>query len=468
MAKGKRGGKSKGKGGGGKGVKKGARLDPEAEERILEEVEEEDIEKVVEKEAEEFRKGAGRRRSSDGGALTPSTMTRTVKVPVKRTWKPGVAGIFLIVVSIIGIVTSSNLLLTANDQPLYASDSGALKGFILGEDGEALVGAHVTIDGTSKGLFTSSDGKYKFPSIPRGERTVVASYPGHRTVKYKTLILGGTELSGIGDTNLTLPRLAPQATDLTTGTASLTGTVHDTSSNAERNATVTIVGTGKNATTDANGRFDLGDVPMGYTELTVVKSSYMTKRVKFYMFPGRAPLEVVLNAGSGEETQDLTDAKATVTGTVLLQAGGPPSDALVESNGTAVPVAADGTFTITVDAGEVTITAGGRELSSASVRTYVDASGTDVYIQVGTSEAKVLRGDTDALKSNLMVCGAVIIGMSLFILFTGISSLQRKRFWVVITGSLFGSVFMLVTFQFGIILGLLAFGLLLFSRREFE
>jgi hypothetical protein len=57
--------------------------------------------------------------------------------------------------------------------------------------------------------------------------------------------------------------------------------------------------------------------------------------------------------------------------------------------------------------------------------------------------------------------------MSIFVLVTGLIATKRRKFWIVITGSLFGSVFMLVTFQFGIILGLLAFGLLLFSRREF-
>jgi hypothetical protein len=37
-----------------------------------------------------------------------------------------------------------------------------------------------------------------------------------------------------------------------------------------------------------------------------------------------------------------------------------------------------------------------------------------------------------------------------------------------VPGSLFGAVMMLVTFQYAIVLGLVAFGLLIFSKREFE
>jgi hypothetical protein len=79
-----------------------------------------------------------------------------------------------------------------------------------------------------------------------------------------------------------------------------------------------------------------------------------------------------------------------------------------------------------------------------------------------------MSGDRQALKDNLTTCGLAIVAMSAFMICTAVFTFMRRRFWIAVTGSLFGAVMMLVTFQYGIVLGIIAFILLVFARREFE
>jgi len=425
--------------------------------------EEKRIDKIAEKEADEFRQKLKDRR----GAFTPSTVRKKDTKPVKRTWKPKVAGVLLVVIAIIGLITSTNLILTANNTPLYSPDSGGIKGYVLNEDNERLVGAMVMVEGTDLVTYTNENGKFKITDIPRGEHTLVATFPGYNTIKFPTMILGGTKVDSIGDTNLTLPKAQVDLEDRTTGTGPVRGVITDNNGNPENNVTVTDLVNGNNITTGVDGRFDLGAMVVGVGEIKVTKALYNEQTIRFYITPHRDELEILLSPGNGSDTLDMTEGLVWVSGTVQDTAGRPVPNALVEANGTAVMTDNAGTFMLQVEAGEVTITATAEAMSSTSIKTFLDGSGGDFGFEVKASTAKVLPGDRGPLTSRLQVCGLVIIAMSVFVLFTGLVSTRRTRFWVVITGSLFGSVFMLVTFQFGIILGLVAFGLLLFSRREF-
>jgi hypothetical protein len=435
----------------------------EGPEKVEKGKDEKRIDRIAEKEADEFRQKLKDRR----GAFTPSTVQKKDTAPVKKTWKPMAAGALLVVIAIIGLITSTNLIMTANNTPLYSPDSGGIKGYVLNEDNERLVGAMVTIEDTDLVTFTNENGKFKFSEVPRGEHTLVATFPGYTTVKFPTMILGGTKVDSIGDTNLTLPTAQVSVEDRTTGTGPVKGVVTDNNGNPESNVTVADLVNGGNVTTGTDGRFDLGTMSVGIGEIRVTKALYNEQTIRFYVTPGREELEVVLFPGDGSDTLDLTEGLVWVSGKVVDTAGRPVPNALVEANGTAVMSDNAGTFMLQVEAGEVTVTATGEAMSSGAIKAYIDASGDDLEFELTTSTPKVLEGDRDPLTSRLQVCGLVIIAMSVFVLATGLVSTRRRRFWVVITGSLFGSVFMLVTFQFGIILGLVAFGLLLFSRKEF-
>lgn len=423
----------------------------------------EKIEKTVEKEAEDYKK---KLTTTSKGAFTPTTMQKKRTVPLKKTWKPLAAGGILIGMALIGIVTSSNLVLTASNNPLYSPETGSLKGFTMNEDGERLVGAFVAVKGKDMDQLTNENGKFKFKNVPKGELVLIATYPGYQTVEFPTMVLGGTEIQGIGDTNLTLPRITGSVIDETTGDGPVGGKVYDNNRNPEVNVSVTDNATGRNTTTNGNGSFDLGLLPFGERELTIVKANYRTLTVNMYNSPSRPTLDILLTPGTGQETLDLTDDMTSII--IDLDIQGPTSSGhLIEYNGTAM-AATVGNNTLSVVPGQVTISATAVGGSTTTKTFYVDEDGGYMAIEVERGTTKVLEGDREDLQANLTICGGVIIIMSIFILFTGVTAIKRRRFWVAVTGSLFGSVFMLVTFQYGIILGLLAFGLLLFSRREFE
>jgi hypothetical protein len=135
---------------------------------------------------------------------------------------------------------------------------------------------------------------------------------------------------------------------------------------------------------------------------------------------GRSNLDVRLTPGIGNTTQDMTEGIAHIKGRVVDMLGVPIPHALVEVNGSAVQTGTDGNFSVPVDAGEVTVTATAVSKTSSSVKTYVDTSGgqDDLEVQISFDTPETLPGDRDALKANLSTCGAAIIGMSIFMLFT--------------------------------------------------
>jgi len=62
---------------------------------------------------------------------------------------------------------------------LVFGQNATLEGKVLDEDGEAMVGATVLVDGTGKGMYTDADGKFKISGLPAGEQVVVVRYVGY-------------------------------------------------------------------------------------------------------------------------------------------------------------------------------------------------------------------------------------------------------------------------------------------------
>jgi len=432
------------------------------------EEEEELIDKKVEEESQDYRRKLVVRPKTI--SFTPSTLQRRKIEAPKKTWKPLGAGVLLLVIAIVGLITSSNLIMTIENRPLYSPNTGSLKGYILNNDGERLAGARVDIVGKSLTIYSNADGKYEFKSIPKGECILEATFPGYRTVTFPTMILGGTQLQGIGDTNLTLPKVTALGTDFTKVTALLRGQILDNNQNPEAGATVRDEALGKNATSGNDGSFDLGAVPVGKRTVVVRLSGFYDQRVTFYLVSNSTSLTVTLSPGNGTRIQDLTSGTGHIRGQVLDEKGAPVPYALVEANGTALLANATGHFDLSVDAGIVTVTATAVSKTSTYARTYVGtgADGAEVLLALDFDIPATLPGDRDALRADLTTCGAVMIGLSAFMLFTAIRAFQRRGFWLPVGGSLLGAVMMFVTFQYAVFLGLAAFALLIFSKRELE
>ena len=432
------------------------------------EEEEEVIDKKVEEEAEEYRKKIVSRPKTI--SFTPSTLGRRKTEQASKTWKPLGAGVLLLAIAIVGLITSGNLIMTIENKPLYSPNTGSLKGYIINKDGERLAGARVDIVGKALTAYTNADGKYEFKSIPKGECILEATFPGYRTLKFPTMILGGTQLQGIGDTNLTLPKVTALGSDLTKAMALLRGQVLDNNQNPEAGATVRDEVLGKNVTSDKDGKFNLSLVNVGKRTLVVRMSGFYDQRVTFYLVSNETVLKVSLTPGNGTRIQDMTSGTGHIKGQVVDLEGKPIPFALVEANGTALTSNSTGHFDLPVEAGIVTVTATAVSKTSTYTRTYVGTGddGAVVQLALDFDIPATQAGDRDALRANLTTCGAAMVGMSAFMLFTAVTALKRRRFWIAVTGSLFGAVMMLVTFQYGIVLGLVAFALLILSRKEFE
>jgi len=78
------------------------------------------------------------------------------------------------------------ILLTCN---VYGQ--GTVKGVILDQEGEALIGATIMVVGTSKGSATDFDGSYEITDIAVGTVTLRASYTGYKTVEETVTIESG-------------------------------------------------------------------------------------------------------------------------------------------------------------------------------------------------------------------------------------------------------------------------------------
>ncbi|RMI12492.1 MAG: TonB-dependent receptor, partial [Calditrichaeota bacterium] len=75
--------------------------------------------------------------------------------------------------------------------PRAGNRSGSIRGILRDSDGQILVGANVTIDGTPYGACTDTDGVYTISNVPPGYYTVKALYMGYKTAQKTVFIPPG-------------------------------------------------------------------------------------------------------------------------------------------------------------------------------------------------------------------------------------------------------------------------------------
>ncbi|MEN7547145.1 TonB-dependent receptor [Rapidithrix thailandica] len=82
----------------------------------------------------------------------------------------------------------------------WAQQSGSIQGKIVDEAGEALIGATVIIQGTSKGAASDADGNFILKNLENGTYTLLVSYVGYSTQTISAKVTGGETSVG----NITL------------------------------------------------------------------------------------------------------------------------------------------------------------------------------------------------------------------------------------------------------------------------
>ena len=83
---------------------------------------------------------------------------------------------------------------------LIASTLLAQKGTLTGKvldaaNGSPLIGANVSLEGTSQGAATDTEGRYTILQVEAGEQTLMASYIGYHILKQDVIVRGGETLS---------------------------------------------------------------------------------------------------------------------------------------------------------------------------------------------------------------------------------------------------------------------------------
>ena len=63
----------------------------------------------------------------------------------------------------------------------WTQTTGKIRGTVSSSDGQALAGANVVVDGTSKGAATDADGKFTILSVEAGTYSVTVSYIGYQS-----------------------------------------------------------------------------------------------------------------------------------------------------------------------------------------------------------------------------------------------------------------------------------------------
>jgi hypothetical protein len=165
-----------------------------------------------------------------------------------------------------------------DDPPPPPPDSVTVIGVLYAgaDTANRIAGATVTLD-DGRTVITGATGLWQFPNVPTGEFSVTASATGYQTRTLTRTTYAAESWASFG--------LSPAV--VTTGDAILQGVVYHTSNSANRIPFASItLSTGQSQTTDANGYYQLTDLPSGPVTITASKSGYTPASVSRTLVDG--------------------------------------------------------------------------------------------------------------------------------------------------------------------------------------
>ncbi len=141
---------------------------------------------------------------------------------------------------------------------------GHIKGTVKNEDGSAIEGAVVSVEGTDLSATTDASGCYLLENVPIGDQEVTASADGYDS-QTETVTIEENQTVVQNFTLVILP------------TYEVSGTVKDTAGNPLADATVTIEETGLSAGTDEGGNYSIDGVEKGDYSIVASKDGYYSQ-----------------------------------------------------------------------------------------------------------------------------------------------------------------------------------------------
>ena len=165
--------------------------------------------------------------------------------------------------------------------------TGNIEGTVKDEDGTAIGGATVVVEGTGLLATTGEDGDYILENVPAGDQKVTASADNY----YSKTEIVTVEKDAAVTQDFTLEAIP---------TYTVSGTVKNVEGYALEGATVTIEGTDQSATTNGDGNYSIPGVEEGTYSITASKSGY-SSQTQNVTVKSDTPVDFTLNEETGTE-----------------------------------------------------------------------------------------------------------------------------------------------------------------------
>lgn len=280
---------------------------------------------------------------------------------------------------------------------LPAPDEIRLSGRVIdGDTGRALSGVTASLEGAStRQVVTDGNGRFLLPRLVAGNYRLTLMLPTYHTLAANMSLQTGQQ-QDLGDVNLLKETVEP-----------INGTVLGTVTRADNGlpvpgARVSVTGMSGSATTDADGRYQLSNVPTGDVEIRAAAPDFATASVSGNVTAGN-----ILVFSPALEL--LSAVQVTVEGMITDRETGQPLA------GVSVDVASlGGNFTATTDSTGRYRLAGlqpGPRTLSASLAGYQTATGSTTAaknVVINFSPALVPVGDIAEPQNNSLIMGTVV------------------------------------------------------------
>jgi hypothetical protein len=246
--------------------------------------------------------------SGGNGAITGSDGGYTLQVPGgTSTVTAALAGYQSASESVTVTAGQSTQAATLQIQPI---NPGNVTGTVADGNGQALSGATVG----AAGLSTSStaNGSYALNNLPAGQTIIQASLTGFQS--------GSTTVTVVAATTTAAPAIT-----LVSSSGAISGSVKSSTGAAIAGASVGFGG--GTATTDANGNFTLGGVPVGTVQLVASAQGFQSVTQSVIVAGGKTTttnFTLIVVGSTGNVTGKITNASsgAIVTGATVSWSGG--------------------------------------------------------------------------------------------------------------------------------------------------
>ena len=327
--------------------------------------------------------------SSDGnGAITGSDGAYTLQLPGgTATLTAALAGYQNASESVTVTAGQSTQAATLQIQP---TNPGNVTGSVVDSNGAALSGATVSAAGLS--TTSAADGSYTLNNLPAGQTTIQASLTGFQS--------GSTTVNVVAATTTPAPAIT-----LVSGSGAISGNVKSSTGAVIAGASVGFGG--GSTTTDANGNYTLGGIPVGTIQLVASAQGFQSVTQSVTVAGGKtSTANFTLTAGA---------ASGTVTGKITSASSGAiVAAATVSWSGGSTTSNTSGIYTLTnVPAGTQNITAVktgylphtlavGVAGGATSTLNIPIATAGKISVKVVTSSGAVVSGATVTIKGGVI------------------------------------------------------------------